>query len=71
MYRYKLISHLLIIFQLKSVHQYLHANPAPFFLIKSDGSKAEVGPLDKYEEFFASVPPLSVRGLQDTSVSQF
>lgn len=52
-------------FKLKSIHQYLLTNPTPFFLIKSDGSKAEVGSLDKYEEFFANVPPLSVRELWD------
>jgi ubiquitin-like modifier-activating enzyme ATG7 len=54
-------SALLTNFQLKSIHQHLHTNPTPFFLIKSNGSKAEVGSLDKYEEFFANVPPLSVR----------
>ena len=47
--------------QLKSIHQHLHANPTPFFLVKSDGKETEIGALDKYQEFFANVPPLSVR----------
>lgn len=44
---------------LKSIHQHLQANPTPFFLIKSDGDKAEVGALDKYQELFANVPTSS------------
>ena len=55
------MTRLLTNFQLKTIHQHLHANPTPFFLIKSDGSKAEVGSLDKYEEFFQDVSTSSVR----------
>ena len=61
---YRGIDHSLMDSQLKSIHQHLHGNPTAFFLIKSDGAKAEVGALDKYEEFFANVPPSSVRGFR-------
>lgn len=70
MLRCERIAQLLTVLQLKSIHQRLHSSPTPFFLIKSDGDKAEVGPLDKYEEFFANVPPLSVRGLQGAQTLQ-
>ncbi|KAH7920336.1 E1-like protein-activating [Leucogyrophana mollusca] len=54
--------------QLASIHQSLHANTVPFFLVKVVGNTSEMGSVEKLDEFFANVPPESrIVGFLDPS----
>lgn len=42
-----------------SIHDNLHTNPTPFFLVRPSANGAEVAPVDEYDTFFANIPPYS------------
>ena len=50
-----------LVVQMQSIHGKLQSNSRPFFLVRPAGNSVEIGSIEDHDQFFANVPPTSVR----------
>jgi hypothetical protein len=50
-----------LVLQLGYIHEKLQSDSLPFFLVRPAGNSVEIGSVEDHDQFFANVPPASVR----------